>query len=396
MKLIGAALVSAVAVTSSSAQIVLDTPFLDATEGFLVAPPVSRSTNLRNKRSLLSFPAAEVPVAADQRAVTVRRAEAASSTKETSGLMDKLTLAGLIIGWYGLNVLYNIDNKKALNMLPLPYTISAVQMWVGIPIFLLAWALGINKVPSLKPGSGAEMEIAKSGAFHAGVHLSAVVALGAGAISFVHIVKAGEPVTTAIINYLVSGAAVPAPVAACLIPIIAGVGLASLKELSFTWLAFGGAMLSNICSSSRGAFAKQFQKEPSKFGENLDASNQFALLTAFSAVFLLPFCLVEKNVWTSVFNAALENGYTKQEILKHVIGSGVWYYLYNEVAFRSLKKLDPVSHAVANTVKRVALILVSVVVFGSQFTTLGAAGSAIAVAGTFLYAYAKGKYSEGH
>ena len=72
--------------------------------------------------------------------------------------------------------------------------------------------------------------------------------------------------------------------------------------------------------------------------------------------------------------------------------SGAYYYLYNEVAFLALNAVAPVTHAVGNTIKRVVIILASVIVFGNKLTPLGAAGSAIAIFGTLLYSLAKNKY----
>ena len=72
--------------------------------------------------------------------------------------------------------------------------------------------------------------------------------------------------------------------------------------------------------------------------------------------------------------------------------SGFYYYMYNEVAFLALGKLDPVSHAVSNTMKRVVIIITSVIVFRTAVTPLGVAGSGIAIAGTLLYSLAKNKF----
>jgi len=71
---------------------------------------------------------------------------------------------------------------------------------------------------------------------------------------------------------------------------------------------------------------------------------------------------------------------------------GLYYYAYNEVAFITLNQVSPVTHSIANTIKRVCIILATVLVFGNKLTPLGATGSAIAVAGTFLYSIMKGKF----
>ena len=50
------------------------------------------------------------------------------------------------------------------------------------------------------------------------------------------------------------------------------------------------------------------------------------------------------------------------------------------------------THAVTNTVKRVVIILASILIFKTSITPLGAVGSGITILGALLYALAKNKY----
>lgn len=50
-----------------------------------------------------------------------------------------------------------------------------------------------------------------------------------------------------------------------------GVAMASLTELSFSWLSFSAAMVSNVASASRGIVGKMTMGKPQ--GKNMDASN---------------------------------------------------------------------------------------------------------------------------
>jgi len=63
----------------------------------------------------------------------------------------------------------------------------------------------------------------------------------------------------------------------------------------------------------------------------------------------------------------------------------------DEVAFLALSEVAPVTHAVTNTVKRVVIILASVIVFKNPVTPLGIAGSAMAILGATAYSIAKSK-----
>merc|ERR1719389_454510 len=79
-------------------------------------------------------------------------------------------------------------------------------------------------------------------------------------------------------------------------------------------------------------------------------------------------------------------------LIRQMTLDGFYYYAYNEVAFFTLNQVAPDTHSIANTFKRVAIILATVIVFGNKLTTLGAIGSSIAVAGTLAYSLAKTKY----
>jgi solute carrier family 35 protein E1 len=219
--------------------------------------------------------------------------------------------------------------------------------------------------------------------------VGAVIALGAGAVSFAHIVKASEPVVTCALNALLLGQILPLPVYATLLPIIGGVAIASLKELSFTWLALGSAMLSNVSSAARGVLSKKTMSGK-KMGENLDAQNLYAVLTAMSTLILIPAMLaMEGTSFFSAFSQVVAKGEYTRNSLAMLIGlSGASYYAYNEVAFLALGKVNPVTHAVGNTIKRVVIIVASVIAFKTPMSTGSIVGSSVAIAGTLLYSLA--------
>jgi len=215
----------------------------------------------------------------------------------------------------------------------------------------------------------------------------------AGAVSFTHIVKASEPVVSAALSAVFLREVLPIPVYLSLLPVIGGVALASLKELSFTWLAFSTAMMSNVASASRAILSKTFMSGK-PIGENLDAVNLYAMLTIMSFALLLPVSLAVESpaAIQAAWNAAVASGTSPAELAKMVSLSGMFFYLYNEVAFLALNEVAPVTHAVGNTIKRVVIILASVVVFRNPLSGLGALGSAIAIFGTLLYSLAKNKF----
>lgn len=356
-------------------------------------PKVSKLPQLHNGRigrGFAKFGDSTPATAAPKYETALEAATATSGGEASGGLAQTLKVGGYFALWYALNIGYNIYNKKALNIVDLPWTMALIQLFAGIPYVMLLWATGLRKAPVLNKEN--IKNLTPSALCHLGTHVGAVLSLGAGAVSFTHIVKASEPVVSALLSAVFLKQFLPIPVYISLLPVIGGVGLASLKELSFSWLAFGTAMMSNVASASRAILSKGLMSKP--IGENLNAPNLYAVLTIIAFAFLLPMSLVIESPATikAAVDAAVAGGTSLSSLASISILSGVYYYLYNEVAFLALSQVAPVTHAVGNTIKRVVIILASVIVFGNQLTPLGAAGSAIAILGTLLYSLAKNHF----
>lgn len=311
----------------------------------------------------------------------------AAAEAPKSGIFETLQIGLYFTLWYLFNIAYNIYNKKALNVLDFPWTVATIQMATGIAYFLPLWLLGIRKAPKL---NASELKTLFPIALcHTGVHVGAVIALGAGAVSFAHIVKASEPVVTCLFNAVLLKEVLPLPVYLTLLPIIGGVAIASMKELSFTFLALAAAMLSNVSSAARGVLSKKTMSGK-KMGENLDAQNLYAVLTAMSTAILIPLMIgFEGTGMFKAFGDVVAGGkFTKSSLATLVALSGASYYAYNEVAFLALGKVNPVTHAVGNTIKRVVIIVASVIAFATPMSTGSIIGSSIAIAGTLMYSLA--------
>ena len=225
---------------------------------------------------------------------------------------------------------------------------------------------------------------------HCLTHIGAIVSLGAGAVSFTHIVKAAEPAVSAGLSAILLKQFLPLPVVLTLIPVMGGVAIASLTELSFSWLGFTAAMVSNFASAGRGIVGKMQMGK--SVGKNMDAANLYAVMTIISSALCLPLALIlEGKVLLPTLTAINAAGLSKSLYSKTLL-SAIFYYLYNEVAFLTLSNVAPVTHALGNTIKRVVIILASVIWLGSTMTRQGVFGSALAIGGVLLYSLAKNRF----
>jgi solute carrier family 35, member E1 len=321
--------------------------------------------------------------------------ESGGGSVANSGTTSSLRVGFYIALWYAFNIVYNISNKKVLTWFPLPWFVSWFQLLVGVLYVLPLWGLGLRtkpKVPAIALRTLLPVSIA-----HVIGHVGTVVSLGAVAVSFTHVVKSLEPFVNVMGSALFLNSVFPLPVYISLFPVVGGVIMASVSEVSFTWLGFLSAMSSNFAFTARNIFSKVSMNKPK--GENMGAANLFAVLSVMSTIILAPFALIIDHPWKlrKAWLAATTGAtavVTAPKLMAGLLISGLFFYLYQEVAFKALDSVHPVTHAVANTVKRVVIIVASVFVFQNPVTKANALGSSIALFGVLLYSIAKNYFPE--
>lgn len=312
-----------------------------------------------------------------------------------SSLKQRLKVGVYILLWYAFNIVYNISNKKVLNWFPVPWFVSWAQLLVGALYVLPIWGLGIRKKPVVPADALRSLLPVSVG--HIVGHVATVVSLGAVAVSFTHVVKSLEPFVNVLGSAFFLKSVFPIPVYLSLLPVVSGVIMASVSEVSFTWLGFLSAMTSNFAFTARNIFSKVSMNKPK--GENMNATNLFAVLSIMSTILLAPIALIVDHPWKirKAWLAATSGAaavVTAPKLLGTLFISGLFFYLYQEVAFKALDSVHPVTHAVANTVKRVVIIVASVFVFQNPVTRANAVGSTIALLGVLLYSITKSYFPE--
>ena len=149
-------------------------------------------------------------------------------------------------------------------------------------------------------------------------------------------------------------------------------------------------MLSNLAFAIRNICSRASMDKPK--GENMTPENLFGVLTVLSFLVAAPLAIAFE--WLPGLVGAKWAEATARVGVKTIaaqsISTGLYFYLYNEVAMMALNNIHPVTHAVANTIKRVVILLACVVFFQTPMTPLCTAGSSIAIIGSYFYAMAKG------
>ena len=294
----------------------------------------------------------------------------------------------LVAGWYILNTLYNIYNKKAANMIHAHWFLAWVQLAVGIVWSVSMWATGVRKVPKLTASDIASC--IPIGLFACLAHGGSVLAAAVGAVSFQQIVKACEPVFAAVVGVVIPPPDIKPPLAyLMLLVIVGGVGLACVKEgkgVDINMEAFLWASLANAAAALKGKFGSSVTKKlKADESKNMDAANVYAVMNIISFLCTIPMVVVSelptlKEEWDTAVDT-----YGLQPLMMNLVLSGFCFYMYNEFAFAFTAHVGAVTSSVLNTAKRVIIIVVSAVVFQEPMERNTVVGSAIAIGGTFAY-----------
>nr|XP_016454155.1 PREDICTED: glucose-6-phosphate/phosphate translocator 2, chloroplastic [Nicotiana tabacum] len=215
-------------------------------------------------------------------------------------------------------------------------------------------------------------------------HVAATVSMSKVAVSFTHIIKSGEPAFSVLVSSLLLGETFPLPVYLSLLPIIGGCALAAVTELNFNLIGFMGAMVSNLAFVFRNIFSKKGMK-----GKSVGGMNYYACLSIMSLLILTPFAIAVEGpqVWALGWqNAVSQIG---PNFVWWVVAQSVFYHLYNQVSYMSLNEISPLTFSIGNTMKRISVIVSSIIIFQNPIQPVNALGAAIAIFGTFLYSQAK-------
>ncbi|CAI5486804.1 unnamed protein product [Closterium sp. NIES-64] len=147
---------------------------------------------------------------------------------------------------------------------------------------------------------------------------------------------------------------------------------------------FMGAMISNLAFVFRNIFSKKGMSSGKKVG----GLNYYACLSIMSLIILIPFAIWQEGfpMWTAGWQTSIAE--VGPRIGWWIAAQSVFYHLYNQVSYMSLDQISPLTFSIGNTMKRVSVIVASIIIFRTPVRLINGVGAAIAILGTFLYSQA--------
>ncbi|KAI3997679.1 hypothetical protein MKX01_040652 [Papaver californicum] len=250
---------------------------------------------------------------------------------------------------------------------PYPVTISLIQFAIGTLLILIMWTFNLYKRPNITKSQ--LVAIVPLAIIHTMGNLCTNMSLGKVSVSFTHTVKALEPFFSVIISAIFLG---------------------ELSRMAYILICddrvgFWSAMGSNLANQSRNVFSKQFMV---KKEESLDNITLFSMITILSFALNVPLTLCMEGVKFSP-SFLQSAGLDVRELCVRTLLSGLCFQAHQQIAYMILQRVSPVTHSVGNCVKRIVVIVSSVLFFNTPVSPINSIGTGIALAGVFLYSRVK-------
>lgn len=310
------------------------------------------------------------------------------------------------------SALTNTSSKSILIVFPNPITLTLVQFaFVSFWCVFFAYLAYLfpflrRAVPALRhgiryPSRDVIATTLPLALFQVGGHILSSTAIEKIPVSLVHTIKGLSPLFTVLAYRFVLKISHSTATYLSLIPLTLGVVLACSVEFSGNLFgilcAFGGAIIfvtQNIFSKKLFNEAARAEAEgiSSAQSRKLDKLNLLCYCSGLAFFLTIPIWF-----WTDGFSAQQSLLHRKEEsdnggspkstiyLPLEFLFNGIFHFGQNILAFILLSLVSPVTYSVASLIKRVFVIVVAIIWFGSRTTPLQATGIGLTFLGLYLY-----------
>ena len=292
-----------------------------------------------------------------------------------------------LAGWFALNLVLTIYNKALLEDFHFPWlltTIHATCVSVGCFMLLL---VGRFKLTSLGPTENVAL-IAFSFLFTMNIAISNV-SLEAVSVPFHQIMRSTCPVFTILIHRVVFGRKYAIATYAAVMPIVAGVALATYGDYYFTMAGFLLTLLGVVLASLKTVVSNRLM------------TGSLALPALEILLRMSPLAAAQALLYawstgeSSRFLEFAGEGHMPWRMMGALIGNGVLAFVLNVASFQTNKLSGALTLTVAGNLKQCLTILLGILLFKVKVGVANGIGMGITVAGAAWYSKveldAKGK-----
>ncbi|PGH16554.1 hypothetical protein AJ79_01660 [Helicocarpus griseus UAMH5409] len=317
----------------------------------------------------------------------------------------------LCIIWYMTSALTNTSSKSILTTLPKPITLTIVQfafvsIWCSVLTSLASVFPSLRRaIPALKNGlRRPSLDVIRTAlplaVFQLLGHILSSMATSQIPVSMVHTIKGLSPLFTVLAYRCLFRIRYARATYLSLIPLTTGVMLACSSGFSTNFFGILWSFLAALIFVSQNIFSKKLFNEAARAEaeghhnpRKLDKLNLLYYCSGLAFLLTLPIWFASEGY--QLIKDFLHDGSidlsNKKGRLDHAalmfefFFNGLSHFAQNILAFVILSMISPVSYSVASLIKRVFVIVVAIVWFGSSTTPIQALGIGLTFLGLYLY-----------
>ncbi|GJJ74014.1 solute carrier family 35, member E1 [Entomortierella parvispora] len=348
----------------------------------------------------------------------------AIESKSLSGMVRKLYKASklplLCLLWYLSSAVTNNIGKQIMNQFRYPITLTFVQfLFVSLFCFLGGSVFRLTTIRT--PTWGIISMTAPLVGFQVVGHVFSSFAISRVPLSVVHTIKALSPLFTVVFYRIILGTTYSRAVYVSLVPLTAGVMLACRLSLEFNNLVgLCCALASMLVFVTQNVFTKKIlfstkaksnslgNKEDtgasaedigSSNAQKLDKLNILFYSSTMAAICMVPIWLYAEGMGlmfpdgAGVVHHATGHGAASGGVFSSVawllLLNGISHFFQNIFAFSVLALTSPVTYSIASLIKRIVVIVASIVYFHQTLGVTQWTGVCLTFWGLWLYNNAK-------
>ncbi|ORZ02716.1 triose-phosphate transporter family-domain-containing protein [Syncephalastrum racemosum] len=293
--------------------------------------------------------------------------------------------------WYISSSLTNNTGKQILNVFRFPVTLTFIQFGL-VALWCYATARLMQVTQIRKPTREIAKTIVPLAIFLIVGHVFSSIAISRVPVSLVHTIKALAPLFTVLFYRFIFGVRYSSKVYLSLLPLTLGVILACTFTFSNNVIGLMTAFLSCLVFVTQNIFSKKLLFKEAHMGDRnpnkLDKMNVLFYSSLISFLLMVPLWLYSDGAGLAeVQTDALT--ITKSRLATYFLLNGTTNFGQNWFAFTTLSMTSPVTYSIASLVKRIFVIVMSIVWFGQQVSVAQSMGILLTFVGLWMYQSAK-------
>ncbi|GMS84987.1 hypothetical protein PENTCL1PPCAC_7162 [Pristionchus entomophagus] len=311
----------------------------------------------------------------------------------TTAWMFKCRIVSICIVWYICSSVQSIVNKMILQHYNYPITV-AIANQVLIPVLAVPFIRVWNVKEARLTKSQYRRYLLPIAVGRAIASSSAAFSLSLMPVSYQQTVKALMPLFAVVMGRCILHERQTTLVYLSLLPIVLGVLVATVTEISFSLTGLIAALISTATYSLLNILVKKLLKQT-----DIHPVRLLAMTSQACAIVLFPVWLVKDAAPMAAelmsTSPSTPSSTPSLHLLFLLLCSSICSFGQNMCAFSLIHMLTALSYAVTNATKRITVIVASLLTLHNPVTGANLAGMMLSICGVFCYNQAK-QYQKEH